>query len=144
MQNLILLLILVVDSFLLHIQRFILFFIFRFIVLNLKDFSAYTPQPYGVPQHQYPKPGLQPVGGFRQYSQGDGSNLNISPISPNDGQPQQVLQAPTKPQAAQRGAIPQQQQFQKPSPQPSPQIGSSQNSPTPGFFLKLNFQNLKF
>jgi len=52
---------------------------------------------------------------------------------------QQGQQPPTKPSPAQRG---QQQQFQKPSPQQTPQPGIGQNSPTPsyqpaGFFIMI-------
>ncbi|CAK5105890.1 unnamed protein product [Meloidogyne enterolobii] len=87
------------------------------------DFSSHSPQPYaggGAPQQ-----GLQPVvGPFHQQPRDDFNTYNNLPGG------QQGQQPPTKPSPAQRG---QQQQFQKPPPQQTPQPGIGQNSPTPSY-----------
>uniref|UniRef100_A0A915NH80 Uncharacterized protein n=2 Tax=Meloidogyne TaxID=189290 RepID=A0A915NH80_9BILA len=93
------------------------------------DFSSHSPQPYAgggaTQQHYSPKPGLQPiVGPFHQQPRDDFNTYNNLPGG------QQGQQPPTKPSPAQRG---QQQQFQKPSPQQTPQPGIGQNSPTPSY-----------
>lgn len=99
------------------------------------NFSSHVPQPYGagsVSHQQYsPKPGLQPVvGPFNQQPQDDSNTLYNNLPSINAGGGQQGQQPPSRSSPAQCGGTSSQQQpFQK----PSPQLGISQNSPTPGY-----------
>jgi hypothetical protein len=132
-QNLILLPILAS----LHVKQFSLTF---FIFLNFnKEFVAFggLSQHYDVgetsQQQQYsPKPGLQPIlGTFRQHPQDEAANNlynnnNFPTINTSGGQ-QSSIQQPLRPQ---RGGI-LQQQFQKPSPQQTSQIGGNKvNDPS--------------